>query len=283
MALMMLVGFGFARFHREALFEGRVSAILHPMLRNLLPYFVVVAGFAIAWGQIPWASLFLVSNFGIGDPTQHSMLPFDYWFVEAYGQLCLLTALAFSFGSVRRAVVRMPFTIAFVAMIIAFGARYGVPMVYDIGLRKIFLLSYVLWLPLLGWCAFFAERNWQRLLLLATLGVLAPLSAYLGGNWTAAWVMNLLQLPVMALLLFLPALRIPRIMGPAVMLVAASSYHIYLFHRIIPEMLGLDRMGPWGIAASVTVGVITGIAAAALQRVVLTGLSRRGQLAPREA
>ena len=151
MTLMMLVGFGFARFHREALFAGRVSSILHPMLRNLLPYFVVVAGFAVAWGQIPWASLFLVSNLGIGDPAQHSMLPFDYWFIEAYGQLCLITALAFSSARLRRGVAEHPFAIAFAAMIVAFGARYGVPMVYDIGLRKIFLLSYVLWLPLLGW------------------------------------------------------------------------------------------------------------------------------------
>lgn len=283
MALMMLVGYGFARFHREALFAGRVSAILHPMLRNLIPYFVVLACFAVAWEQIPWASVLLVGNLGFADPTKGTMLPFQYWFVEAYAQLCLVTALAFSFRPVRQAVARWPFATALAAMVVAFGLRYGVPMIYDLGLRKIFLLTYVLWLPLLGWAACFAQKTSQKLLLLAMLGVLAPLSAYLGGNWTGAWVMNLLQLPVMAVLLFLPSIRLPRIVVPGVMLIAASSYHIYLFHLIIPEMLNLGSFGTWGIAASVIIGAITGIAAASLQRHALAGLSRRAEMATREA
>ncbi|PZF75526.1 AMP-dependent synthetase [Aestuariivirga litoralis] len=283
MVLMMLVGYGFARFHREPLFEGRVSAILHPMMRNLLPYFVVIAGFALAWEQIPWASLFLVGNLGFADPAKGTMLPFQYWFVEAYAQLCLVTALAFSFGSLRRAVARQPFATAFVAMIMAFGLRYGVPLIYDIGLRKIFLLSYVLWLPLLGWAAYFAQRTSQKLLLLAALAVISPAAAYFGGNWTGAWVMNLVQLPVMAMLLFLPAIRLPRLVLPGVMLVAASSYHIYLFHLVIPELLQLQGYGLWGIAATVAVGLVTGIAAATLQRLALASLSRKAELATREA
>lgn len=96
--------------------------------------------------------------------------------------------------------------------------------------------------------------------------------------------MNLLQLPVMAILLFIPSLRLPRLLVPGVMLVAASSYHIYLFHLIIPEMLKLGSFGTWGIAASVAIGAVTGIAAATLQRHALAGLSRRrANLAAREA
>ena len=67
MVLMMLVGYGFARFHREALFAGRVSAILQPMLRNLIPYAVVLVCFAVAWEQVPWASVFLMGNLGFAD------------------------------------------------------------------------------------------------------------------------------------------------------------------------------------------------------------------------
>jgi acyl-CoA synthetase (AMP-forming)/AMP-acid ligase II/peptidoglycan/LPS O-acetylase OafA/YrhL len=283
LALMMLVGYGFARFHREALFEGRVSSILHPMLRNLLPYVVVVAGFALAWQQVPWASVFLIGNLGVADPARGSMLPFQYWFVEAYAQLCLLTALAFCFGGVRRAVAARPFVTAFMAMIAAFGLRYGVPLVYDVGLRKIFMLSYVLWLPLLGWAAYFARETSQKLLIIGALLVICPVAAYLGGNWTGAWVMNMLQVPVVAILLFLPTIRLPRLMLPGVMLVAASSYHIYLFHLVIPELLHLQGYGVWGIAATVAIGLTTGIAAATLQRLALAGLSRKTELATREA
>ena len=275
MVLMMLVGYGFARFHREALFAGRVSAILQPMLRNLIPYAVVLACFAIAWEQVPWASIFLMGNLGFADPAQGTMLPFQYWFVEAYAQLCLLVALVFCLAPVRQAAARWPFAIAFVAMLVAFGLRYGVPMIYDLGLRKIFLLTYVLWLPLLGWTAFFAQRTSQKLLLLAALAVICPVSATLGGNWTGAWVMNMVQIPVMAVLLFMPAIRLPRLVLPGVMLIAASSYHIYLFHLIIPEMLKLGSFGGWGIAATVAIGAITGVAAASLQRHALASLSRR--------
>lgn len=275
MVLMMLVGYGFARFHREALFEGRVSAVLQPMLRNLIPYAVVLACFAVAWEQVPWASVFLMGNLGFADPAKGTMLPFQYWFVEAYAQLCLLTALVFCFARVRRAAASWPFAIAFAAMLAAFGLRYGVPMVYDLGLRKIFLLTYVLWLPLLGWTAYFSQRTSQKLLLLAALAVICPVSAYLGGNWTGAWVMNMVQIPVMAALLFLPSIRLPRFVLPGVMLIAASSYHIYLFHLIIPEMLKLGSFGGLGIAASVVIGAMTGIAAASLQRHALAGLSRR--------
>lgn len=283
MTLMMLVGFGFARFHREALFEGRVTAILQPMMRNLLPYFLVVAGFALAWEHVPWASLFLVGNLGFADPARGTMLPFQYWFVEAYAQLCLIVALAFCFPGVRRVASARPFAAAFIAMLAAFGLRYGVPLVYDVGLRKIFLFTYVLWLPLLGWAAYFARSTRQKLLLMAALAVLAPVAAYFGGNWTGAWVMNLLQLPVMGVLLFAPTLRLPRLVLPAVMLVAASSYHIYLFHLVIPELLNLGRFGAWGIAATVAIGLVTGIAAATLQRLALASLSRRAELTAREA
>ena len=138
----------------------------------------------------------------------------------------------------------------------SFGLRYGVPMIYDLGLRKIFLLTYVLWLPLLGWTAYFARRTSQKLMLLAALAVICPVSATLGGNWTGAWVMNMVQIPVMAVLLFLPAIRLPRLVLPGLMLIAASSYHIYLFHLIIPELLKLGSFGGWGIAASVVIGAM---------------------------
>ncbi len=60
--------------------------------------------------------------------------------------------------------------------------------------------------------------------------------------------------------------------------ISAASYHIYLFHRIVPELLGLDAIGPTGILASIAVGLISGIGAAALQRRLL---ARMGSVQPR--
>lgn len=282
-ALLVMMGYGFARFHREALFEGRSLSFLQPMLRNLLPYFVVVAGFAIAWGTLPWASILLIGNFGIADPVDKTMLPFQFWFVEAYAQLCLAMAAAFTVPAVRHAVRRWPFTTAMGVLLVGFALRYAVPLIYDIGGRKLFMLSYVLWLPAMGWAAFFAERPAQKLALLLAAGVLCPLAAYTGGNWQGSWILYMLQFGVVAMLLGLPTMRLPRVAIPAVMLISAASYHVYLFHRIVPEMLGLDAMGPAGVIAAIAVGLVSGIGAMALQRLIFTRLSRGPSLTAREA
>ena len=276
-ALMMMVGYGFARFHRQALFEGRTGSFLLPMLRNLLPYFVIVAGFAVAWEQVPWASVFLVGNLGFADPGQKTMLPFQFWFVEAYAQLCLVMAAGFSVPKIRNAVRARPFATALGFLFLAFSLRYAVPLVYDIGGRKLFLLSYVLWLPAMGWCASFAESRLQKLALLLAAGLLCPFAAYTGGNWVGAWILYMLQFGVVAMLLGLPSLKLPKSAIPPLMLVSASSYHIYLFHRIVPELPGLDALGPFGILASIAVGIVSGIGAMALQRLAFTGLSRRAE------
>lgn len=151
------------------------------------------------------------------------------------------------------------------------------------GSTKIFLLTYVLWLPLLGWCAFFARSHWQKLALLAATAVICPYAAYWGGNWTGAWVMNLLQIPVLAVLLWLPALRLPRHAIPAVMLVvSAASCHIYLFHRIIRRRWASTGWAPgaspprwrWGCSPAWR---------RRIQRLAFTRLSRRASLAPSSA
>ena len=148
------------------------------------------------------------------------------------------------------------------------------PLVYDIGGRKLFLLTYVLWLPVLGWCAFHATGARQKLAMLLVTGLLSAWAAYTGGNWQGAWILYMLQFAVVALLLYLPAVRLPRPAIPAIMLVSAASYHIYLFHRVVPVLLGLDDMGPLGIVASIAAGILCGIAAMSIQRRVFAGLSR---------
>jgi acyl-CoA synthetase (AMP-forming)/AMP-acid ligase II len=277
-ALLVMVGYGFARFHREALFAGRAASLLMPMLRNLLPYLVIVAGFALAWGTIPWASVLLIGNFGFASPVDKTMLPFQFWFVEAYAQLCLATAAAFSVPAVREVVRRNPFATALGLLLAAFALRYAVPLVYDVGGRKMFMLSYVLWLPAMGWCAYFAGDVRRKLLLLAVAGTLCCIAAYTGGNWRGSWILYMIQFGVVGVLVGLPAVWLPRLVLPAVMLISAASYHIYLFHRIVPELLGLDDHGAFGIIASIALGIVSGIGAMLLQRMIFAGLGRRASL-----
>ncbi|MFN4140720.1 AMP-binding protein [Aestuariivirga sp.] len=270
--LMMMVGYGFARFHSEQLFSGRVGAFLLPMFRNLLPYFVIVAGFTVVWEKLPWASALLIGNLGFADPGDHTMLPFQFWFVEAYVQICLMTALSFSVPAVQRLAAKHPFEVALGVLLFAFALRYAVPLVYDIGNRKIFFPTYVLWLVALGWCAYFVDSTARRAALLLTAALLCPFAAYTGGNWQGSWTLYMLQLSVLFILVLVPSLRLPRFSIPAVTLISAGSYHIYLFHRIVPESLGLDTRGLFGIFASVVIGLVTGIGAMSLQRLIFARL-----------
>jgi membrane-bound acyltransferase YfiQ involved in biofilm formation len=75
-------------------------------------------------------------------------------------------------------------------------------------------------------------------------------------------------------------MRLPRLSVPPIMLISAASYHIYLFHRIVPEFLGLDKMGSLGVVASIGAGLLCGIGAMALQRLAFARLGQRLHPAP---
>ena len=76
-ALVVLVGFTMARFQRRSLIEGEFGRFFRPLAGVLALYCALVAVYAIAWGQVPWASVFLVGNFGLTTPEEHLMLPYS--------------------------------------------------------------------------------------------------------------------------------------------------------------------------------------------------------------
>ena len=45
-------GFGVA-----AMVAGDAGLLLRPLGRVLLPYYLILAGYALHWGQVPWGSL----------------------------------------------------------------------------------------------------------------------------------------------------------------------------------------------------------------------------------
>jgi hypothetical protein len=105
--MLVLYGYGLARFQSSALFAGDLRRFLQPFGLVLWPYYLVVLGFSIAWGAIPWASVFLVGNLGFAEPDRHEMLPYLYWFVEAFAQLLLLwgALLCRAFGVPRQGIL----------------------------------------------------------------------------------------------------------------------------------------------------------------------------------
>jgi hypothetical protein len=74
-------------------------------------------------------------------------------------------------------------------------------------------------------------------------------------------------------------LWLPRAFAQLVLPIAAASYHIYLFHRILPDLL-LPQPDPMVLqpvtaALAVAAGMAVGLAVFALQKLILGALASR--------
>lgn len=275
--LVVLVGLGIARFKATALFAGKPARMLKSLAANLAVYAPIVAGFALVRGEVPWASVLLVGNLGFVPPDK--MLPYLYWFVEAYAQIVLLTAALFALAPVRRIAKADPFLFGLACLAITLTGKFMAPLVWNIGPAQIFTVPDVLYLAAFGWCAHFADTPARRAGLVAVAVIACPVLAYTGGNWIGSWVKFSLVLTTLATLLYAPQMTVPRMLARLVLPVAAASYHIYLTHRILPDWLlpqpDPTIAAPITAAVSVAGGFAVGVTVFFLQRWVMALLAQQ--------
>lgn len=280
-AMVVLIGYNLARFQRDTLVDGDFGRFLKPLIAVLIPYYLIVGAYALAWGTVPWASVALAGNFGIADPERHTMLPFLYWFVEAFVQIMIIWTLVFSVSPVRRIAKRNPFKLGILMLAAAVLLRFGLPQIWTMGGREIFALHWVLYLAAFGWCAAFAETRSRRMQLLVSAAGILVASAYFGGNWTGSWVRYGLQFAVICALLYLPSIELPSRLASAVLPIAVASYHIYLVHRFVPELLlaPFQLQMPQAVFTALAIlgGIVVGIAAQRLQLFCTRSLARLTQ------
>lgn len=275
--LLMLVGYGLARFKRRQLFAGDVPGVLRSLVPVLVPYALIVAGFSLVRGEVLWPSIFLIGNLGIAKPPH--MLPYLYWFVEAYVQIVLLWVVLFCVPRIRGFAGTRPFVFGAILLALSTGAKFLVPLVWNIGGPQIFTLPDVFYLTVLGWCVYFAHSHRKRHALALATFLLCPLLAWWGGNWTGSWVKFMLVLGAVLGVLYVPRIVVPAWVSKLLLPISAAGYHIYLFHRIFPEWLlpspNPGASQPLACVLAVLVGVISGLVAFALQRWLFGVLSKR--------
>ncbi len=281
-AMVLLVGFGLARFQWRAVAEFDIIRLLRSALPVVIPYYLIVASYAVAWGEMPWASVVMGGNFGFADPERHTMLPYLYWFVEAYCQMLLLFAGFFALPPVRKMAAWSPFSAGLVLLGVALLSRLIIPDLWQIGNRQIFTLPWMLYLAAIGFLAGFADTTSKRLLLMAAGMIVFSFFAFYESIWIGTRVKYFLQIPVLALLLFLPRLPVPRALKALVLPVSAASFHIYLLHRFMPELLLLPISGkipaPAFSILAIVGGVALGVIAWWAQKQVLSYLSKHRDL-----
>lgn len=267
--MVVLIGVMLARFRREALATADIAAILHPLGRVLIPYYLILIGYALAWGRFPIGSALLISNFGIGAPATFDRLPFLYWFVEAYAQMLMLLAALVMVPAVRRLVAGRPLTFGAGLLAGAMVLRLGSPALMALGGQIKFTLPWVLYLLALGWMIGVAQGR-QRWLVLGLSVLVMPLVAWLGGNWYGSWIKYGMVLAAIALLLFRPQVSLPRPVARGVLTLASAAFMIYLTHRLVPNVLLHPWLGMWPgwvfSALSIAGGLALGIAVQAAAR-----------------
>lgn len=270
-AMVILLGMSVAEHRRPALAEWDILQFLKPVFRVLVPYALVLTGFALAWGQIPWASVFLIGNFGLTTPGTHLMLPYLYWFIEAYVQMTLLLLVLFRPQRMRLLLHDNPFAAGLALLGLAFVMRLVIPEFWpmDAG-RSQFSVPWVFYLFALGWCIVCAAGPGQRLAVLAAGAIILPTAAYLGGNWYGGWIKYLGLLALTGLLIYVPRVPLPRSAVRGVMYLAQAAFPIYLLHRLVPEVLmprlDLDLSSSAANAVAILGGIAIGLLAAAVQR-----------------
>ncbi|MHA7876901.1 AMP-binding protein [Roseivivax sp.] len=237
-AMIVLLGMSVAEHRAGALARRDVTGFLAPLSRVLIPYFLVLAGFALAWQQVPWASVALIGNFAVTVPETGLMLPYLYWFVEAYVQMCLLLVLLFWPAPMRRWLSRSLFGTGLALLALGVALRITLPEVWPLPAgRSQFSVPWVFYLFALGWCIAAAQSLPRRLLVLGAAAVILPMAAWLGGNWYGSWSKYLGLLGLTGLLLFVTSVPLPRLGVRGVMLLAQGAFPIYLLHRLVPEVL----------------------------------------------
>jgi acyl-CoA synthetase (AMP-forming)/AMP-acid ligase II/surface polysaccharide O-acyltransferase-like enzyme len=269
-AMIILLGLSVAQHRREALISWEPAGFLKPTLRVLGPYALVLIGYAIAWGQVPWASVFLVSNFGLTTPETHQMLPYLYWFIEAYFQISLLL-LALSWPApVRRMVESQPLYAGLGLLVLALLLRF-IPEFWPMQAgRSQFTVPWVFYLFALGWCIAFAQNSPQRLIVLGAATAALCAAAYMGGNWYGGWIKYMSLLGVVAVLLYIPQVRLPREIVRPTMHIARAAFMIYLLHRLVPEVImplsGMNLPQPAANIVAIVGGIVLGLLAEHAQR-----------------
>lgn len=118
----------------------------------------------------------------------------------------------------------------------------------------------------------------EPVVLAGLAAVLFFILGFVDGVWIGTTMKYLIVFSGLVALLFVPAIPVPRRLFLMMMPMAAASYHIYLFHRLVPEVLMVPLHGT-GIAPmlfhamAIVGGVALGFVLWFLQRAAIRRLS----------
>lgn len=244
--LLAVAGYNLARFQLAPVpGRSRFLALGWSAMRLALPAVLWIGGVALLTGQYHFTTVLLVNNLVLGDGRWNEQ--WHFWFLEAILWTIVGLAVLFSVRAVDRAERQSPFGFALVGLTIALIARFAIA-----GVQAEYVQLYtgpvVVWLIALGWLVARADTTSRRVL----VSVIAAASSW---GFFGDPLREAILAGGLLTLVWMPAVRTPRWMVPAVTALAGASMFIYLTHwQVYPPF---EQSAPWiGTLLSLAVGVI---------------------------
>ncbi|TIC80499.1 AMP-dependent synthetase [Nocardioides sp. GY 10113] len=243
--LLAVAGYNLARFQLSVPGQReRVRAVLGGARAVALPVTAFVGTLAVLGHQYEWPTALLL-NGAVGADTWDDQ--WQFWFLEALVWSYVAVAAALAVPALSRAQRAAPFASALLVLGAALALRFWWTGI-EAGATERYTPGVVAWCLALGACAGFAQRRWQRLLVLAL--AIAATVGFFGDPRREAIVVA----GVLLLLLGRPV-RMPRALAAPVAGLAAASLWIYLTHWQVYPPLEDAGHPVWAVVASLAVGV----------------------------
>lgn len=244
--LLAIAGYNLARFQLASV-PGwtRFRGLGRSAAELAVPAVLWIGTTALLTGQYSVTTVLLVNNLVPGDGRWNEQ--WQFWFLEALLWTLVGLAVLFTVRAVDRLERRSPFCFALVAFTIALIARFAIAGPHAEYVER-YSAPVVVWLIALGWLIARADTTARRILV-SVIAVACSFGFFgdplretilAGGALVLVWV---------------PALRLPRWMVPAIAALAGASMFIYLTHwQVYPPF---EQSAPWfGTLLSLAVGVI---------------------------
>ena len=244
--LLALAGFNLARFQLTGRSRReRATGIARSALRIWAPSAVWIGVVAVVAGTYDWRNVLLLNQV-LGDWSRWSD-HWHFWFVEALVALLLGTAALVAIPAVDRWERRWPF--AFPVALVGLGllTRYAV-VVPDAGPYRGANAYVLIWLFATGWAAARTSTTAQRLLVSAVPVLTVP------GFWPSMPMREVTIIAGLLVLIWVPTMRLPAVLGRSAAVVASASLFVYLTHFVVyPRIMGISSV--LAMAASLAVGI----------------------------
>jgi acyl-CoA synthetase (AMP-forming)/AMP-acid ligase II len=270
--LFALGGYALSRFQLpEVLRKGSVRSVIATALLVAIPTIFVAAPTQVMTHTFDPLQFLLISNFF--DPQDPRWIKgVSFYFAEIYFQLFLLAALVFSFSRVRALFREHPLASALGLLAAAAALKFLVAMVWNTDYLFNRVPQYYAWTFCLGILVGIVRTLPQRLLALAIVAT----GTFISWGFDTS---TLLVTGGLALVLFVPSMRVPTAVKSVVGEIAAASIFIYLVHFQVRDIVRALSHGnrPWlALFASVAVGICCAYVYGYLQRLAgQTALGRR--------